>query len=148
MDILGVLREEKELLGKMLKILNKEKEILIRNDVVELQKVVEEKEELKKVIDQVEDRRHNLCGGRRLKEILPELDGKEREEIEKTGSQMEEIVHSIQEANNTNNLLLKQSLNYIRTVVNLLTPVNPSIYGADGRVEDSKVKVNMLDKSV
>lgn len=148
MDILGVLREEKELLVKMLHILNKEKDILIKNDVVELEKVAEEKEELKKIIDQVEDRRHNLCGGRRLKDILPELDAKDREDIENTGIEMEKLVHDIQEANNTNSLLLKQSLSYIRTVVNLITPVKPSTYGADGRVEDGKAKINMLDKSV
>lgn len=148
MDILGVLKEEKELLVKMLDILNKEKDILIKNDVTALQRVVEEKEELKKVIDEVENKRFNICGGRKLKDMLPELDGKVRGDIEKTAGEMEKIVFNIQEANNTNSLLLKQSLNYIRAVVNLLSPAQSSVYGANGRIGEGGVKVNRLDKSV
>lgn len=148
MDLLDVLRQEKELLIGMLNLLKEEKEVLIKDDIKELDRITKIKEELKLKIDDIENTRFDMCRGKKLKDILPQLNMGEREEAQKIGEEMENITFGIQEINNTNRMLINQSLNYIRTIINIISPNKPSVYGATGKIEGSRINNSLLNKSV
>lgn len=148
MSILTILVQEKDLLLEMFDTLNKEKEILINDDIKELEKIIVKKEELKYRIDEVENTRLGLCGDRKLNDILEDMDGKEKGNAEELGKEIESIMFKIQEVNNTNGLLIKQSLNYVRAVISAVTPAKPSVYNLTGRMEESNASSSILNKSV
>jgi flagellar biosynthesis/type III secretory pathway chaperone len=99
-----------------------EKKALLDDNVEKLNKIVRLKEELKSSIDEVEKERISLCGNLKLRDIISSLGGYEKEEAKKAGKDIEDTVYKIQEINNTNQLLIKHSLDYTRLVLNLLSP--------------------------
>lgn len=147
MEILEILYKEKELLVEMLDTLKTEKQVLINDDVKKLEETVKKKEELKSRIDCIEKLRIEKCGSRKLKDILPLFKAKEREEIEVLGREIENAVFGIQEINNVNRLLIKQSLNYIRAVMNMLTPQGVKVYNSAGTVNGSASSSGIFDTS-
>lgn len=147
MEILEILYKEKGLLMEMLDTLKTEKQVLINDDVKKLEEIVKKEEELKSQIDSIEKLRIEKCGNKRLKDILPLFKGSEREEIEALGREIENAVSGIQEINNINSLLIKQSLNYIRSVMNMLTPKGVKVYNSTGTVNGSASSSGIFDTS-
>lgn len=148
MDILNALREEKRLLLEMLDTLEEEKTALINNDTEKIQKALKNKEDLKSRIDDIEKVRIDKYGTQRLKEILPGLGSSEKEEAEKLGSDMAEIVYKIQQTNETNRMLIKQSLSYVKLLMNILLPQKVTVYGQTGQVQGGAQNTSILNKSV
>jgi len=148
MDIIDVLREERNLLIEMLETLKTEKELLIKDDIKELEKVLKAKEELKSRIGEVEKTRIDLCGCYKLKEMFFNIKETDRQEAEEIGKDMENIILGIHETNETNRLLIKQSLNYIRSIINAISPRKPMVYRPTGKMEDGSKVSSILNKSV
>lgn len=148
MDILYALREEKELLRQMLDTLEEEKKALIKNDVEKIQKMLEIKEDLKGRIDEIEKARIEGYGTQRLKEILPVLENGERKEAEALGSEMMGIVSDIRQENETNRMLLKQSLSYVKMYMNMLLPQKVTVYGSSGQIQGGTQNTSILNESV
>lgn len=146
--MLNILNAEKELLVGMLDALTVEKEALIKNNVEELQRATASKEEIKRKLDNLEKVRMEKWGSNRLSELIPLMDGYEREEAVKIKKDMENMVFGIQELNNTNRMLLRQSLNYVRTIVNILSPADVTIYNPSGRAQNTITSSGLLNKSV
>lgn len=149
MGLLDILKDEKELLLNMLDTLKAEKEALINDNIDKIQETAKKKEELKLKIDDLEIRRVEECGNRKLKDLLPLLDEKERDQVESIGKEIENAVFGIQEINKVNCLLIKQSLNYIRAVMNLMSPPKAKVYNSNGAVNNNNPSVSsMLDRSI
>jgi hypothetical protein len=148
MEILKILNEEKGLLLDMVDALKIERRALINDDIKNLESAVKSKEELKNKIDAIEEIRIKRCGSKKLKEILSLFEGDERKEAEDIGKEMEDAVFKIREINNTNRLLINQSLNYIRAVMNTLTPPNVKSYNSSGSVSGSGSSNGIFDTSV
>lgn len=148
MDILKILGMERDLLFEMLNTLMAEKEVLIKDNVAELQKITAQKDILKKQIDSIEKIRFEKFGSRKLDGILQSLEGDERTEAEKLGKDMENMILGIQEANSTNRMLIKQSLNYIRTIMNIISPAGITVYNPAGQIQGGLTTRSTLNTSV
>jgi flagellar biosynthesis/type III secretory pathway chaperone len=148
MSVLDVLKKESALLSRLLTAVTEEKRALLDDNIEELNLLVRLKEELKGCINGVENERISLCGNLKLKEIVSGFEGNEREEAKKVGKDIEETVYKIQEINNTNQLLIKHSLDYTRLVINLLSPKKVTTYNLSGRVGDTSAASSILNKSV
>lgn len=148
MSIIDTLCIEKGLLFELLNTLKAEKEMLINDNIEELSKIVKTKEELKKQIEDIEKIRLEKYDSKSLKEILPTLQGSERDQAQKLGEEMENLVSLIQEINDTNDLLIKQSLSYVRSLINIMSPRKVTVYNPAGQVQDSVPGSSMFNKSV
>jgi hypothetical protein len=148
MDIVDMLSAERELLTELLNVIKMEKKVLIKDDIKALNEIVKIKQDLKNKIAEMEKDRINMYGGLTLKELLPKLNQKEREEAELIGKDMENMVYGIQEINNTNRQLINQSLKYIRSLINIVVPRRVAVYKQSGRIEDSSITSSILNKSI
>lgn len=148
MELIKILSEEKELLIKMLDILKAEKQILINEDIKGLEEINKKKEELKSKIEEAEKIRIKECKGMKLKDMLMAFEGKEREELERLGKEIEDLVYNIQNINEINQQLIKQSLNYIKTVLQLLSQPKVKIYNPTGRLNENNASSGVIDRSV
>lgn len=148
MEILEILSTEKGLLYEMLNTLMAEKEVLINDNIEGIHRTTSSIEELKIRLSDIEKTRMTKLGSKRLKDILPELDENDRVTAEALGREMEDMVFKIQEINDTNKLLVKQSLNYVKSVINLVSPGKVTVYNPAGSVENTETGSIVLNKSV
>ena len=148
MNIIDTLCIEKGLLFELLNTLKAEKEMLINDNIEELSKIVKTKEELKTRIEDIEKMRLEKWGSKSLKEVRSTLQGSERDQAQKLGEELESLVSLIQEMNDTNDLLIKQSLSYVRSLINIMSPRKVTVYNTAGQVQDSVPGSSMFNKSV
>lgn len=148
MDLLKMLTNEKNLLIEMLETLKLEKQILINDDINGLKEVTEKKGKLASSIDNCEKARIAQYGNATLKELTLKLDGKKSEEAEALGRDIKSAVYEIQQLNDLNCQLMKQSLNYIRAVMNLVSPPKVSVYNSSGNVNNKPSASGMLDRNI
>jgi flagellar biosynthesis/type III secretory pathway chaperone len=148
MDIMNTLKAERSLLEQIVELLKDEKQALIKNDIDEIQQIAAKKEELKVQVDEIEKHRIDICGSTKLKDMILQMNEKDKQEAEKIGSDMEKAVNEIQKANDVNGMLLKQSLDYVRMMVNVMNPPKVSVYNTKGRVESNRDNSGMLNTSI
>jgi flagellar biosynthesis/type III secretory pathway chaperone len=148
MDILEMLRMEKGLMLEMLESLRSEKEALIGDDIDRLVEASRSKEQLRQKIEEIEKSRISKYSNARLSVLLDSIDEESRLEAEELGKEMENMIFGIQEINNTNRLLIKQSLNYIRSVINAVSPARAATYKPTGQLQDGAASIGILNKSV
>lgn len=148
MDLTSTLREEKQILTEIVKIMKQEKEALIKDNINALEEITRAKEEMKRRLDSIEKDRIKFYGHVGLKEILPGLKENEREEAQAIGEDMAALVLEISELNDTNYLLIAQSLSYARGMINALSPEKPMVYNPTGKMQDTGLKSGILNKSV
>ena len=133
MNILDMIKAENEMLFEMINTLRFEKDALISDNIESLQKAVINKEKLKSHIGEIEKIRIEIYGLKSLKEILPDLSEEDRAIAQSLGIDMERLVSDVQEMNLINENLIKQSLNYVKFVLNVMSPHKVSVYGSSGR---------------
>jgi FlgN protein. len=148
MNITFFLREECGLLSELLSAAEKEKTALVYNKIEDISNAVQAVEEIKARIGRIEDERLGEYGDISLNDILAKIDGTEKIEAKAIGNQMKKLVRQIEDVNNTNRLLAKQSLNYVRAVMSALIPKPVSTYGQSGKVEGSTTRSSLVDVNI
>ena len=148
MNIINMLTSQKEVLTSLLEILNKERDALIHEDIDDIVEFQEKKIELKQKIDDIEENRQEIYGDKRLKEILESMKGQNRQKAEKLGSEVEELAFDIVKINDINDMLIRQSLDYVRNMISFLTPKKVTVYKSTGKVDSSAAPSSVINKSV
>lgn len=148
MEVIEILSEEKELLLKMLDTLKAEKDALVNDDIDKLKAAVKRKQELKYGIDGIETARIEKCGDKTLKELILLFEGREKDEMKLLGKEITDAVREIQEINDMNRRLVKQSLNYIRAVRNMISPPKVNVYNSTGIIDNNSPASRLLDKKL
>lgn len=148
MDIVSALSSEKGLLKELLNVLTREKQALINDNIEGLREAVRLKEDIKNKIQEAEEARVGEYGDIKLKELLPSLKENERRKVEKLGEEMKSLAHSIEEINNANRLLVEHSLDYVRSIINMMSPKKVTLYKPTGTVEGGESVSSMLNKSI
>lgn len=113
------------------KILDSEKEALLKNNGEEILKIVDKKTIVIKKISLLEEKRILLTNDMKVKELIS------KEYVTKdTIDKLKALTKSIQYKNETNGMLTKQSLHYIRAIKFALTPNENRVttYGNKGEI--------------
>lgn len=112
-------------------LLDTEKDVLMVNNGEELMKIVEKKSTIIKKASLLEEKRISLTDNMEVSEIISNGYATE-DEINK----LKDLIKSIQYKNETNKMLTKQSLNYIRAIKFALTPNQNRVttYGNHGEI--------------
>lgn len=136
MDIQSIINEQLELFSRLDRILDDEKELLIKDRAKELADIIEKKKELAGKIALIEKKRIEIYGDKKSEDFVSE--GKiTKEDIDR----LKTIIFEIKEKDETNLALTKQSLNYIRTITSALNPNQKIVtYGNSGKIGDPSSK--------
>ncbi|SEF99902.1 FlgN protein [Caloramator fervidus] len=131
--------EAKDIIFKLLdvlkeynKLLDIEKEALLKDDGKAIAKLLEKKREIALVLSSLEKKRQEILGEKRLDDLV-----NEKIISEDIARNLKEIVDIVKEKNETNAILTKQSLSYIRMMNNLLSPSQNVVYKKSGKVDSS-----------
>lgn len=133
MDIREILNYQIEALRELEELLDFEKDILIRDKAVEIPGIVEKKKVIAQKLSLLEKKRISLSGSRKADELSAE--GMiEMEQVEA----LVKLADAIKEKEDTNYILTKQSINYIRLITSALNPGQKVVtYGSSGKAQDN-----------
>lgn len=152
MNLVDLIRKEHDLLCRMGKMLEKENTALVNDDIASLAEIVRGKEKLNDSIRELERKRTGICGSLSLREIARHLKrvGKDEEadEVDALRADMKGRISDIKRLNDTNSLLLRLSLSYVKSVLNILSPGKNMMYNHSGEISGDVRKNNALDISI
>lgn len=146
--------------GKLIELSRKEKDAIIKNDVPELNVIVEEEQKELKSIMQLESERKELfysfskeTGVDKLymRDIIGMTDGAVHEELKATEQELEDTAAELNRINKLNKTLIETQIQYSSFYMNLLSgPVNAmDTYSNSGRLSDKNTVNNvLLDQSI
>lgn len=152
MSLIDLLKEEQGLVSQMLEALKRENKALINDDISSLNEAVKAFERLNNSVLKIEQERINSFGGSNITDIILRLqrEGKfeEAHEIEIIGRDMREKTNNIEQLNQNNDLLIRQSLSYVRSMINILSPEENKLYSPSGEISSEAPSKNVLDISI
>lgn len=152
MRLMDLLKYEQELLSQLMQTLKEENKALVDDDIPSLNKIVKTKETLSNSVRAIESQRISGYGDINLSSIVFKLEseGKTQEahEIDSIGTDMQDKIFKIKEQNETNQLLIRQSLNYVKTMMNILCPKKNKLYNPSGEIKSDIEQRSTLDISI
>lgn len=132
MDIKDIVNTHIEVLSELNSLLDHEKEILIKDEANELPGIIEKKKLISQKIAFVEKKRQEIYGTKTAEELVVDgVIGKSL--VEK----LKKLTEDIKEKNETNLILTRQSIYYIRMITSALNPNQKVVtYGNNGSIDD------------
>lgn len=132
MDINDIIITQLGVLEELNSLLDYEKEILIQDKAEELSSIIEKKKLISQKIAFIEKKRQEIYGTTTADE-LAQKGLISQNKVNK----LKKLAEDIKEKNETNLILTRQSLYYIRLITSALNP-NPRVvtYGNQGKIDD------------
>lgn len=149
MEITNILIAQIEILKELHSTLLLEKEILINEEAIQLKTIIENKQILLEKLNDIEAKRNMLCGNKTLNEIIEE--SYNEDELINIKETLKNLTSNITELSETNRLLTKQSLNYSKNIVKILTDSakkQNSTYGQYGNVKENNIGSSIINKKL
>ncbi|MDV3427491.1 MAG: flagellar protein FlgN [Bacillota bacterium] len=129
-DIVMILQHEEVLLNDLLSLLEIQHRAIVKNDMETMESIVDKLIEMGKEIEKAENKRKSLPGGNSIREAAfnnKELDNEIRN--------IRKIVSELNVQKKTNDLLLRQGINFNDKVINILSQKRSSVvYGNNGKL--------------
>lgn len=150
-DLVHVLKLELQLHSDLLSILEEEKAGIVRVDTEAVQKSGQKKEELLLKAKTLEERRSGLMDGK-LSELIEKCtDDNVAAELSQIRDQLLQVGTKVQEQNNYNGKLIKESLGLVSTTLAIFRSTPPDdlpTYGRSGKVkEEPGSRKSLIDKA-
>lgn len=154
-----ILNKELDTYKDMLDLTTKKKDIILSGHIKELDKVTQLEQTLILNIGKLEDIREEIVirikkdiglkNDLSMTELAKHLDDKDYQDIEKIKNELLEVLNEIKDKNNLNNLLIKDSLEYINFNLNLLTntPAENTYGNTENKGKASQNK-NLFDAKI
>lgn len=114
-----VMKNEYEALMEMLKVLEKQYEILVKKDAFALDDIVKKIENVSRKVALSEIERRKITGKVKMSELISKIKDKD---ITDTYVKIKNIVHDIKVQKDSNELLIKQGLVFTTQMLNLINP--------------------------
>lgn len=142
-NIKDIVEKQIEIISDLDRLLDAEKDALLKDNAHELPNIIENKKDIAKKIVEIEKIRISLYKEKTAEELV--IEGiLEKGDVDKLKS----LVKSVKEKEETNMVLTKQSLNYIKMITSALNPNQNAItYGNSGKIENGKA-VNIFTTKV
>jgi flagellar biosynthesis/type III secretory pathway chaperone len=132
MDINDIVNSHIEVLSELNTLLDYEKEVLIKDEANKLPDIIEKKKLVTQKIAFVEKKRQEIYGVKTAEELVNDgVIG--HSQVDK----LKKLTDDIREKNDTNLILTRQSLYYIRMITSALNPNQRVVtYGNSGSIDD------------
>ena len=133
LELERVLKLEELKLKELLKLLDKQHELILSKNLFELEAIVEEIQIKNKEIAQVEVERRKILGGISIKEYILKSNEKDLDEVYR---RINKLLNEMVLQNDTNELLIKQQLTFTNKLINIMTPKKEAaIYNSYGKIK-------------
>lgn len=134
MDINDIVNTHIDVLSELNALLDYEKEILIKDEANELPNIIEKKKLISQKIAFVEKKRQEIYGSKTAEELI--VDGVIGQS---SVDRLKKLTDDIKEKNETNLILTRQSIYYIRMITSALNPNQRVVtYGNSGNIDDGE----------
>ena len=146
MDIIHILKTELSTLNELLEVLKREKEVLIKEDGNKLTKIIHEKLNIMEKLDKIEKDRVDIMKDKTVDDLMEE----KKNEVLNIKNSIKNTVKSIEELQETNRLLTKQSLDYTQKMIDVFKKgqkKSHNTYGKKGKIDDNN-NASMINKSI
>jgi len=119
MELKAILQEEVNTVTNLLNLLEEQHGYLVNQEVFNLDRIIPEMELASKQVATVENKRRKLTGNKAMSSILEEFKDKELEALH---NKILGLLSETQVQKESNDLLIKQSLSYTNSMLNMLKP--------------------------
>lgn len=127
----SIIMNEYSALKKLLKTLNEQFDYITKGNVFALDAVREKIENCASEVAKCEVERRKITDGRLMSTIVSESGDKT---LEKSYEKIQNLLHQVQLQKDTNEILIRQGLNYTTQMLGMLNPNrSPKTYNAYGR---------------
>ena len=128
-----IIIKETEALIKLLALLEEQHKLLIKNDIQELEDIVERLEYCNKEIAEAEVEKRKLIKGESIKAIIEEY---KDNELNKSYRYIQRLISEIQVQKETNDMLIKLGLGFSTRILRILNPdKTPKVYNSYGKLK-------------
>jgi flagellar biosynthesis/type III secretory pathway chaperone len=132
-DLLNsVILKEHSALKNLLLLLEKQHELILKNDIFALEAIVEEIQNCNKEVAQIEVERRSLVKGNSMTALVESFND---EEIDNSFRSVKMLLSELQLQKDTNEMLIKQGLSFSTKILNIINPnKNVKTYNAYGKL--------------
>lgn len=149
MEILDILKQQRDILSELNDIVKKEKQVLIRNDNRALSVLLEKKVDLINRLDETEQKRLSAYGEMKISEI--EIPQKDQKTVDQIVKEIKDIYEEVKEYQEINMLLTHQSIEYNNNMMYIIQQAllkSGSGYSEDGKMKGDVKTKPYIDESV
>ncbi len=127
-----IIVKETEALKDLLKLLEKQYDMLIKNDIFGLEGIVEDIQLANKNIAEIEVERRKEAAGASINNVVQSSND---DELDRNFRNAKKLLLDIQVQKDTNDMLIKQGLGFSTRILNILNPNrNIKTYNAYGKI--------------
>lgn len=119
MELKAILQEEVNTVSNLLNLLEEQHGYLVNQEVFNLDRIIPEMELASKQVATVENKRRKLTGNKTMSTIIEEFKDMELEALH---NKILGLLSETQVQKESNDLLIKQSLSYTNSMLNMLKP--------------------------
>ncbi len=127
-----IIFEEKKILQELMELLDKQYNLILSNEVLELDKLNEDIELIGKKLATIEIKRRDIVKDNNFKELIENSNDKH---IEDVYEKIKSLLRNIELQKDTNHTLIKQRLFFTNKMINVINPSkNIGTYNSYGNV--------------
>jgi flagellar biosynthesis/type III secretory pathway chaperone len=128
----GIILREQEALRKLLLLLEKQHELILKNDIFGLESIVENIQECNKEIAQIEVERRAIVKSNSMRELVESFND---DAIDNNFRSIKMLLNELEIQKTTNEMLIKQGLGFSTRMLNIINPnKNTKTYNSYGKV--------------
>lgn len=132
-ELNNIILEEIKAFEELLKVLDKQHEYIVKNNIFKMESIVDEIEENSKNIARYEMDRRKITKGRPMTEIIREY---RDEQLETNYRKARKLLEGLNLQKDTNEMLLKQGIVYANKMLQIINPNREAkTYGAHGKMK-------------
>ena len=129
----NIIMQETRALKILLAFLEEQHDILIKNDILEIEEIVEKIQVSNKLIAEAEVERRKIVNGNSMKDVLDKLND---EETDINYRNIKKLINEVKVQKDTNEMLIKMNLSFSIKMLNILQPdIKLKTYNANGKLK-------------
>lgn len=122
-DLKEILKDEINIVKSLLNLLEEQHSYLVNQEVFNLDGIIPKIQDLSKSLALIESKRRNIVDNKPMTQVLNSL---KDEELTSLHTEVLMLLHEAEVQKDSNELLIKQSLSYTNSMLNMLKPKKES----------------------
>lgn len=161
LELIEILDRQRELYRKLLEIARAKQPVLVKGDLAKLEEFTRQEEQIVVQVGKLEEQRskiHQALANHfhfpepeiTLSDIASKVSPELSDKLSQVGDGLKDILNELKDVNSLNNVLIKQSLDYIEFSVNVITSIGetPSYPEKPGESKQGQSKARLFDQKV
>ena len=161
LELINILDRQRELYRKLLEIAKNKQPVLVKGDLAAIERFTKQEEKFVVGVGKLEEQRsrvHQALANHfhvpeaemTLGDIALRVGAELGDKLTQVGDCLKDILNELKDVNNLNNILIKQSLDFIEFSVNLISSIGetPSYPEQSGVSSKNQTKARLFDQKV